>query len=61
MNSCKYCHNDFFLEATPSEKASLGLHKISFGITFKPSNALRNKYFSHRSVLAIRSSLAIEK
>ena len=45
MYPWRISNQDFFLEETPSEKASLGLHKISLGIK-SPSKADLSKCFS---------------
>jgi hypothetical protein len=61
MCACNISKRDFFFEATPSEKASFGLHNISWGMTFKLSNALRIKCFSTRCLVGFLSSTGIEK
>ena len=45
MYPWRISNQDFFLDETPSEKASFGLHKISLGIK-SPSNADLSKCFS---------------
>ena len=44
--SCKILYQDFLGGLMPSLSCSLGLHKMSSGMSFKGSKALRSRYFS---------------